>query len=203
MTIYEDISKQHNLLISGVTGSGKSTVINNCMPYIKDRWLLLVDFKRVELKAWKKANDLYATTIEDTIWLLESAKLTIEKRFEWLEQHNEKAFRGYDVYVIIDEYVNITTAATKDRTRIEQLLTEIMSLGRAVNVHVWIGTQKPNFIPTFIRVNATAILGLHCNSARESRNVIETSGCEKLPFYGFGIYKRPLLDPTIVELPLT
>ncbi len=195
---YRDMSQQTHLLIGGTTGSGKSVVINGIIHSILveksffEACLILIDPKRVELSQWKTtANCIYYAS--DLAQILEALQLAIdmiERRYRLMQEKEEKVWHGSEIYVIIDELADImTTMRKKAMPKIQR----ICQIGRAAKVHVIAATQCPisDVIPTAIKVNFDALLGLHTRSAQDSRNIIGMSGCEDLPRYGKGYYIKP------------
>ena len=109
-------------------------------------------------------------------------------------------YDGSDIYIIIDELADLMTTSKKDIT---PLLQRICQLGRAARIHVIACTQCPlaSVIATPIKVNMSAIMGLHTRSRQDSRNIIGKAGCEALPLYGKGIWITPHSE-MLVSIPL-
>ena len=195
--LYADMAKQHHLLIAGETGSGKSVVINGiiatCLLHTPDKaGFILIDPKRVELVQYKSCPHTlrYASEPDDMIDALQSALDLIEQRYRVMQAQGSRSYDGGDVYVIIDELADLMTT---DRRRVQPLIQRICQIGRAAKVHVIAATQCPlaQVIPTPIKVNFSAVVGLHTATAQHSRNILERTGCELLPNYGQGFYKTP------------
>ena len=77
------------------------------------------------------------------------------------------------------------------------MIQRITQLGRGAACHVIAATQCPisSVIPTPIKVNFPAKLGLMTATAQDSRNIIGRPGCEKLPYppdarEAYGYYLR-------------
>lgn len=195
--IYDDMSAQPHLLVSGTTGSGKSVVINGIVHALLHRapcqaQLILIDPKRVELVQFKALPHTisYASEPLDIVEALRHAIAITEARYNAMQRTGEKLYTGPDLYVLIDELADILTT---NRKAIQPLLQRLCQIGRAARVHVIAGTQCPlaSILSTPIKVNFDARVGLRTRSAQDSRNILGMKGCEVLPRYGIGYYMKP------------
>lgn len=195
--LYIDMLKQPHLLIAGATGSGKSVVINGIVstailytPATVE--FILIDPKRVELAAYKNLPHtlVYASEPAQIMQALNRAMMLTESRYREMQKKGIKKYEGSAVYIIIDELADIMTAYGRQAAPIIQRLAQI---GRAANIHIIAATQCPlsSVIPTPIKVNFDARVGLRTRSAQDSRNILGFTGCEELPRYGKGFYMRP------------
>ena len=206
--IYADMTKQAHLLIAGKTGAGKSVVINGILysllidKFPADCGLILIDPKRVELAQWKRCPHCikYASEPGEPAQALQIALDITERRYQEMQRKGLKKYSGGAVYVIIDELADLMTTARRD---VLPLLQRLCQIARAANVHVIAATQCPltKIIPTEVKVNFDAVLGLKTVTRQHSRNIIEQGGCEELPPYGFGYYRTPA-GMTIESLPM-
>lgn len=204
--LYKDMTEQTHLLIAGETGSGKSVVINGILSTLMYQFpteaqLILIDPKRVELIQWKDTPHCirYASEPGEPAAALELALEITEQRYKEMQKHRERKYTGGNVYVIIDELADLMTT---DRFHVVPLLQRLCQIGRAANVHVIAATQCPlaKIIPTEIKVNFDAILGLRTATRQHSRNIIEVNGCEALPRYGYGYYRTPTNGLTLEKI---
>lgn len=195
--LYADMLRQPHLLVAGATGSGKSVVINGIVSTaIFDSpakvQFILIDPKRVELVQYKKLPHTltYASEPQQIIVALQKAICLTESRYREMQKSGQKNFSGSAVYIIIDELADIMTAYGRTAAPIIQRLAQI---GRAANIHIIAATQCPlsTVIPTPIKVNFDARVGLRTRSAQDSRNIMGFNGCEELPRYGQGYYMTP------------
>lgn len=206
--IYADMTKQAHLLIAGKTGAGKSVVINGiiysllCELFPSECSLILIDPKRVELAQWRDCPHCieYASEPGEPAKALQTALDITEDRYRQMQRERVKRYQGGAVYVIIDELADLMTVARRD---VLPLLQRLCQIGRAANVHVIAATQCPltKVIPTEVKVNFDAVLGLKTVTRQHSRNIIEEGGCELLPPYGFGYYRTPA-GLTVERLPM-
>lgn len=192
-----DMLQQPHLLIAGASGSGKSTLINGIIANAL-RWssaskqLILIDPKRVELNEWADIPHTIAHVTEpgEIVPTLEYALDIIEDRYRAMQRRRERTYNGADIYVVIDELADLMTT---QRKAVTPLIQRICQIGRAARVHLIAATQCPlaKVIPTEIKVNFTAVCGLHTATRAHSRNIIDRPGCELLPLYGECIYSTP------------
>ena len=196
-TLYKDMLEQPHLLIAGATGSGKSVVINSLIytalldsPAAVE--FILIDPKRVELVDYKHLPHTikYSSEPKDMVQALEKAMDITEERYKYMQRRRLKKYSGEALYVIIDELADLMTTNKK---QIQPIIQRLCQIGRAANVHVIAATQCPlaSVIPTPIKVNFDARIGLRTRSAQDSRNILGFKGCEQLPRYGQGFYMTP------------
>lgn len=195
--LYMNMLQQPHLLIAGATGSGKSVVINGIMynalyspPGTVN--FILIDPKRVELSTYKQLPHtlIYSSEPDQMIAALNAAMYICEERYKTMQKQGVKKYTGGDLYVIIDELADLMTTQRKTAQPIIQRLCQI---GRAAKIHVIAATQCPlaAVIPTPIKVNFDARVGLRTRSAQDSRNILGIKGLEDLPRFGRGVYMTP------------
>ena len=196
-SIYEDMLTQPHLLIAGATGSGKSVIINGIIyTALKDsptdRQFIFIDPKRVELSTYKNILHCikYASEPDDMTAALYEAMRITETRYYEMQRAGIKKYTGSDLYIIIDELADLMTTNKK---QVMPTIQRLCQIGRAARVHVIAATQCPlrEVIPTPIKVNFDARVGLRTRSRQDSRNILESAGCEILPRYGQGYYMTP------------
>lgn len=190
--VYEKIlfSEPH-VLIAGATGSGKSVLINSLLARLlmgaspAKAQLVLIDPKKVELNQLRRLPHCigYADNETSASALLQSVVNVMMSRYVEMQDRGIKKYDGSDIYVIIDEYADLIVT---NRKGIEPLVTRIVQLGRAANIHLIVATQRPtrDVISGAIRVNLDCKIALHTATAQDSRNIINQSGAETLPRFG-------------------
>lgn len=202
--LYADATEQPHLLIAGATGSGKSVVINGIIHSLLYRFpgcqaggveFILIDPKRVELVQYAALPHTlyYASEPEQFVPALRYALRIIDARFSEMQRDGLRRFAGGDIYIIIDEFADLMTTQPRE---VKPLIQRIAQISRAAKVHIILATQTPiaKVIPTEIKCNFDARIGLRARSAQDSRNIIGRDGLEKLPRYGQGYYMQPGLE---------
>lgn len=207
-TLYADMLDQPHLLIAGATGSGKSVIVNSLIytallhsPAAAQ--FILIDPKRVELSDYRSLPHTlrYASEPGNMPQALEYAMGVTEGRYREMQRARVKKYDGPDLYVVIDELADLMTT---NKRQVQPLLQRLCQIGRAARVHVIAATQCPlaTVIPTPIKVNFDARVGLRTRSAQDSRNILGVTGCEALPRYGQGYYMTPE-GLTLYNIPMT
>ena len=195
--IYRDMLTQTHILIAGATGSGKSVIINGIIAEAlkksqREVEFILIDPKRVELVEYKNLPHTikYATEPNDMVKALDYALQLTDNRYKTMAKMGLKKWVASHTFVIIDEFADLMTT---DKKRVMPLVQRLCQIGRAAGVSVIAATQCPlaTVIPTEIKVNFDTRVGLHTVTAQHSRNIIEMTGCEKLPRYGKAYYITP------------
>ena len=205
--IYADILNNPHVLIAGTTGAGKSTVTQGLIYTAATlhspakTQFVFVDPKRIDLLQFKDLPHVlkHVTESNDIITVLNNAVSVIETRYKIIERTGKTQYNGTDIYIIIDELADLMLT---NKTAVLPPLQRILQIGRAAKVHVVACTQCPlaSVIPTPLKVNFPARIGLRTLSSQDSRNILNIKGCESLPQYGKGIYLSPQGYKTI-DLP--
>ena len=107
--IYDELMQSgKNILIAGMTGSGKSTILNGIINSIlyedaAKHQMLLVDLKRVEFSKYRNTAHCigFAKTPSEIAILLDYLKRTIDDRLDEMEQRNIDLWDGMIIHLII------------------------------------------------------------------------------------------------------
>lgn len=186
--LYRDLSDLPHLLIAGATGSGKSVTVNGiihsilttCSPF--NAQFVLIDPKKVELIDYAALPHTakYAADPDDIVTALEWAMKETERRFSVMQQGHVKVYSGSVLYVIIDELADLMVSMKNETLPILQRIAQI---GRAAQVRIIACSQNimAQTIPTVLKCNFPAVLGLRTATKAQSRYLIAEPGCEKLP----------------------
>lgn len=186
--LYTHLADRPHLLIAGATGSGKSVTVNGIIyallatrsPYECN--FILLDPKKVELVQYARLPHVlrYASEPSDMIDALELAVKETERRFSEMQRSGVREYTGPDLYVIVDELADLMVTQKNAALPPLQRLAQI---GRAARVHVIACTQNVMAvtIPTVLKCNFPAVLGLRTATAAQSRYLIASPGCETLP----------------------
>ena len=184
--IYDILDSVHTV-IAGVTGSGKSVLLNDIIYTIiknycaDDCKLILCDPKKTEFAKYKKLPHVlrYGNDASSILSALRKAHDLMEQRNRTAENDpwNEPDF--IPVYIIIDELADFFLNCGKEG---KSLLQSIAQMGRSANIHLIVATQHPSKqqFPAFIQNNFTTRVALHCNDVIQSRQILGTGGAETL-----------------------
>lgn len=183
-----DMADRPHLLIAGATGSGKSVALNGIITSLLMTesparcQFVLIDPKKVELAQYARLPHSlrYASEHPDIVRALQWSIEETDRRFSRMQQQGVKEYNGPHMYVIIDELADLMVSIKKETLPLLQRLAQI---GRAARVHLIACSQNimAVTIPTVLKCNFPAILGLRTANAQQSRFLIAATGCEMLP----------------------
>lgn len=206
--LFEDMLNQPHLLIAGTTGSGKSVLLNGLMatllyraPVDKERGagFILIDPKGTELDDYRELPHTvyYASRPAEYVQALQKAADLMEQRNNITAQRRRadrrvsKVYDGADLYIVIDEWFDLITC--EYAAQIKRLVQWIAAKGRSARVHIILCTQVAlaKVLPTEIRDNFCARVGLRTRDATASKVILGMAGLESLPRHGKGYYMVP------------
>jgi len=183
---------EHNLLIGGEPGSGKSVVLSSVVAAAAldpSTTLTLFDGKQVELSIWKDvADEFVGPDLEHAAVVLERLQQTMDFRYQVLLALGKRKFEPDDPeglhIVVIDELAFYLRGGKKDtRDRFAESLRDLVSRGRAAGIIVVAATQKPShdIVPTWIRDLFSYRIAMRCTSSDASDTILgqgwATRGC--------------------------
>ncbi len=194
-----DLASMPHILIAGSTGSGKSVAINAMIMSLLYRTtphqvrLILVDPKRVELGMYEGVPHLFTPIITEpklAANALRNAVREMERRLKLLasrsvrhiDQYN-KLFEGsmpslFDegeqeeplpyIIIIIDELADLMML---DRANVEESVTRLAQMARAVGIHLILATQRPSVdvITGLIKANIPTRISFRLATKVDSR----------------------------------
>ena len=216
-----DLNAMPHVLIAGSTGSGKSVAINAMIMSLLFRTtpaqvrLILVDPKRVELGMYEGIPHLFTPIITEpklAANALRNAVREMERRLKLLasrsvrniDQYN-KLFEGtmpslFDegeteeplpyIVIIIDELADLMML---DRANVEESITRLAQMARAVGIHLVLATQRPSVdvITGLIKANVPTRISFRLATKVDSRTIIDTNGAEALLGRGDMLFLPP------------
>lgn len=206
--LYNDlIKRKQHILIAGMTGSGKSVIMNgmiNSILYrnVNEHQMVLIDPKMVEFNKYRNtkhcircATDL--VTIERT---LDGMLELITRRWEYMQEKEQEQYEGTTIHLFVDELADLVLVSKRATDKLQR----ICQIGRAAGIQVITATQCPlaSVIPTKVKVNFGITVGLHTASAKHSRNILEVNGCETLPMYGEALIMYPTVGIKRTTVPM-
>jgi DNA segregation ATPase FtsK/SpoIIIE, S-DNA-T family len=218
-----DLASMPHVLIAGSTGSGKSVAINAMIMSLLFRTtpqqvrLILVDPKRVELGMYEGVPHLFTPIITEpklAANALRNAVREMERRLKLLasrsvrniDQYN-KLFEGSSlslfgqglepdeeplpfIVIVIDELADLMML---DRANVEESITRLAQMARAVGIHLVLATQRPSVdvITGLIKANVPTRISFRLSTKVDSRTIIDSNGAEALLGRGDMLFLPP------------
>jgi S-DNA-T family DNA segregation ATPase FtsK/SpoIIIE len=205
--IFGDLDDMPHLLIAGTTGSGKTVCVNTCILSLlfrgspNDLKFLMIDPKMVELMPFNGLPHLLCPVVTDAKKAAVALNWVVgqmEERYQLLakagarniEAYNEKQEKLPYIVVIVDEFADLMTVA---RDQIENAITRLAQLSRAVGIHLVLATQRPSVdvITGVIKANLPARISFKVASKVDSRTVLDMNGAETLLGKGDMLFLQP------------
>lgn len=199
-----DLAKLPHMLVSGLTGSGKSVFLHSVIQSLA--WqsahngvsLVLMDPKRVEFVSYEKLSCLMtpvAFSVEESVQNMQTLCALMEKRLSLLQKNGcvnlaeyRKKFpeKNADyVVVVIDELQSLIKIAA-----FEKSLASLAAKGRAAGISIIVATQYPHsrVVNSTITTHFDGRIVFRLQNAAQSRCVLNTQGAENLQGKGDGLF---------------
>jgi S-DNA-T family DNA segregation ATPase FtsK/SpoIIIE len=216
-----DLGSMPHILIAGSTGSGKSVAINAMIMSLLFRTtpaqvrLILVDPKRVELGMYEGIPHLFTPIITEpklAANALRNAVREMERRLKLLASRSVRNIDQYNklfdsampslfddgedeeplpyIVIIIDELADLMML---DRANVEESITRLAQMARAVGIHLILATQRPSVdvITGLIKANVPTRISFRLATKVDSRTILDTNGAEALLGRGDMLFLPP------------
>ncbi len=215
-----DLAAMPHVLIAGSTGSGKSVAINAMIMSVlfkstpEQVRMILVDPKRVELGMYEGIPHLFTPIITEAKLAanaLRNAVKEMERRLKLLaanhvrniDQFNKLFENGSEylfedvnqeplpyIMIIIDELADLMML---DRANVEEAITRIAQMARAVGIHLVLATQRPSVdvITGLLKANVPTRMSFRLATKVDSRTIIDSNGAEALLGRGDMLFLPP------------
>ncbi len=195
-----DLADAPHLLVTGTTGSGKSTFLHACLLSLltclrsTELSLMLIDPKGVEFGGYSTVPHLagpVASTAEAISELLDLACQEMDRRYQRMTDSGVRSMPAYNAWatthdespwpyrvVIVDEFADVVLQSDTA----EQQVTRLVQMGRAAGIHLILATQRPtvNVVQGLIKANIPARVAFRVTSGLDSQLVLGQTGAENL-----------------------
>ena len=213
-----NLAKMPHVLIAGATGAGKSVMINSMICSIlfnaspNEVQFIMIDPKMVELTSYDGIPHLIAPVVSNpkkAAFALRNAVGIMEERYRLLAERKVRNIESYNklmkkmvqegasdvapmpyLVIVIDELADLMILAQNE---VEDSITRLAQLSRAVGIHLMIATQRPstNVITGIIKANLPVRISFQVASKIDSRVVLDANGAEQLLGKGDMLYLPP------------
>lgn len=192
-----NLAKMPHLLVSGTTGSGKSSFINGMLVSLLKRspehvQLVLIDPKQVELAPYNSVPHLarpVATETPEAVEALEWLVDTMEDRYKTMQaagvRHADALHLPY-IVCVIDELADLVLS---DKS-VEPLIIRLTQKARAAGIVMVLATQRPSVdvVTGLLKSNVPSRLAFAAASAIDSGVILGCAGAEQLLGAGDALY---------------
>lgn len=222
--VWFDFAKSHHCLVAGKSGSGKSNLVNGIIGTLASTHspdelrIVMIDMKGgVEFTHWEDLPHILGEvvkTVDGVKPLLERLVHIMDQRFDKMQRIKAKNINAYNkrvdvqdrfahVILLIDEmntFVGLKGGLTDD---IHNLLTLLISKGRAVGFHLIAATQHPEVavIPGRIKTNMDVRLCGAMPHVTASMIVLDSPDAANLPNVPGRFVAVRGLDTLTVQVP--
>jgi len=206
--VVTDLGDMPHLLIAGTTGSGKTVCVNSLIMSMiynatpEELKFLMVDPKMVELAIYNGLPHLLCPVVTDAKKVSGALGWVVgemESRYKMLAKISVRNITAFNqkseeklpyIVVIIDELADLMMVAQED---IENAITRLAQLSRAVGIHMILATQRPsvNVVTGVIKANFPARISFKVASKVDSRTVLDMNGADKLLGKGDMLFLEP------------
>jgi len=207
-----DLRTMPHILIAGTTGSGKSVCINAIIASMiyRSSWrevrFLTIDPKQLELPVYNSIPHLLGQTTIDpkqAVKELDQVVRIMEVRYGEFANLGVRDIAGYNarceaeglekkpyIIVVIDELADLMLRAP---TEIEERITRLAQMSRAVGIHLLLATQRPSVdvITGLIKANFPCRIAFQVASKTDSRTILDMNGAESLLGQGDMLFLPP------------
>jgi S-DNA-T family DNA segregation ATPase FtsK/SpoIIIE len=206
-----DLAGMPHLLIAGATGSGKSVSINVIITSLlfrlhpRELRFLFVDPKMLELSIYQGIPHLEKNVVSRpraAERLFDDCVREMEERYRILAGAGVRNVTDYNakasdeqklpyVVIIVDELADLMMSPSANK--IENLITRLAQMARAVGIHLILATQRPSVdvITGLIKANFSSRIAFQVASKVDSRTIIDGNGAEKLLGRGDMLFLSP------------
>jgi len=207
-SVVTDLGDMPHLLIAGTTGSGKTVCVNSLIMSMvynatpEELKFLMVDPKMVELAIYNGLPHLLCPVVTDAKKVAGALGWVVgemEVRYKMLAKIAARNITSFNqkseeklpyIVVIIDELADLMMIAQED---IENAITRLAQLSRAVGIHMILATQRPSVdvVTGVIKANFPARISFKVASKVDSRTVLDMNGADKLLGKGDMLFLEP------------
>ena len=194
-----------NILIAGISGAGKSVFINSCVLGICSKRrpdevkFLMIDTRQTDFAVYENLSHMMSAPVYDVQTALKALKFALHEMESRIEKFSQAKVRNITAYnrmnnneklplivIIINEIADLIYSAGSET---ENLITRLSQRAGASGIYMILATQTPDSITNLIKSNIPARVAFTLQSLDDSKNIIDSSGAEKLTGKGDLLFK--------------
>ena len=201
----QGLESMPHILIAGSSGAGKSVFINscilgmcaNCRP--DELKLLMIDTRQTDFAIYENLSHLIATPIYDVKTALKALNWALHEMQERTEKFSSAKVRNLAAYnrkneklprivIIINELADLMYSAGNET---ESLIARLAQKAGASGIYMILATQTPSndVITNLIKSNIPARAAFTVQTLEDSKNIIDSSGAERLTGKGDMLFR--------------
>lgn len=187
VSVFEDFASIPNMLISGTTGSGKTSFIQTLMIEMMEKYkseqlkFIVYDSKTIDYKMFDTFPHMLFPIITDSSKVESVVRWTVSEAKSRLE-HFDDINKMAHIFLILDDFSEL---ALKNYGVIDSLF-QLFQILRRVRIHCWMITSTPTatVVSTELKANIPYRVSFYVTSKSISRCVLDDIGAEELRFPG-------------------
>lgn len=204
--VYGDLEKLQHLLITGVSGYGKTNCLRSIIYSILYKIdgsktdLLLIDPKKIEFTDFKNAPNLLVPIITDTRKAVGALGWVVSeslRRIQMFSDNGVRDIRSYNEYaskhsnieslsklvIVIDDFYQVFSENPKE---VEENILKIVQNGRICGIHLVISSLQADrkFLSDKIKSSIPSKITFALSTKAESKYIIDRNGAENLSVVG-------------------
>jgi len=189
-TVAKDISNYSNVLISGTTGSGKTSFVISLLlslmtNYSPDRIKFVIfDSKGIDYNFMHSSGYMLTPILYDSRKFNRTAAILVDEAEKRIEVGTTEG--RPDIFFIVDDYADVSSIDDVSLT-----MQRLLKLSRVAKIHVIMVTATPSssIIPTEIKALIPYRIAFTTASPQASQMILGESGAERLSYPGEYILK--------------
>ena len=185
--VLEDFAVIPNMLISGTTGSGKSSFVQTIMLEMMEKYssellkFIVYDSKTIDYKMFDTCPHMLFPIITDSSKVESVVRWTVSEaksRMEHFDDINKMAH----IFLILDDFSELAL----NYDGVIDSLFQLFQILRRVKIHCWMITSIPTatVVSTELKANIFYRVSFYVTSKYISRCVLDDVGAEELRFPG-------------------
>ena len=212
--IYGDLNQLQHLLITGVSGYGKTNCLRSILYSLHQKndfpeevsriKFLLIDPKKIEFSDFEnfptllvpvvtnvqRASGALGWAVSESLRRIQAFSdcgvRDIESYNRYAEKHNDLE-KMPDIIIVIDDFYQVYSAAPKD---VEENILKIIQNGRICGMHLIISSLQADrkFLPDKIKNSIPSKITFALRTKAESKYAIDRNGAENLTVVGDSLY---------------